>query len=91
LPLPGARNFADVTRDKVIEAAGVLGVPSAIAGRELSRFVDQTASETRGLIEAIEQENHRVPQAARVHLAGEMRLVRSIGAVVIGEMAGRLG
>ncbi|MBZ0251182.1 MAG: HipA domain-containing protein [Burkholderiales bacterium] len=91
LPLPGARNFGEVNRARVLEAADVLGVPSAIAGRELSRFVDKAANEARGLIEGIEAENERVPQAARVHLAGEMRLVRTIKSVVVSEMVARLG
>lgn len=91
LPLPGARSFGEVTRDKVLEAAGALGVPVAIARRELGRLVDKAAGEAQRLIGRIEAENEPVPAAARVHLAGEMRLVRAIEAIVVGEMVDRLG
>jgi serine/threonine-protein kinase HipA len=90
LPLPGARHFGEVTRARVMEAADALGVPSAIAGRELSRFVGKAASEARGLIDRIEFENDSVTETARVHLAGEMRLVRAIETVVIAEAMARL-
>jgi len=91
LPLPGARSFGEVTRDKVLEAAGALGVPVSIARRELGRLVDKAAGEAQRLIERIEAQNEPVPAAARVHLAGEMRLVRAIAAIVVGEMVDRLG
>lgn len=90
LPLPGARRFGEVTRDRVLEAADVLGVPPAIARRELSRMVGKAAIEARRLVARMEGENDRLPQSARVHLGGEMRLVRTLEAVVVGEMAARL-
>ena len=91
LPLPGARSFGEVTRDRVLAAAGVMGVPAAIAKRELARFLGKAASEMRGLIDRIEAENDRVPQAARVHLGGEIRLMRAMEAVIVSEMVRRLG
>ena len=91
LPLHGARRFGEVTRDKVLEAGEVLGVPASIARRELGRMVGKVAGEARESVERIGLENDRVSEAARVHLAGEMRLVRAIEAVVIADMVERLG
>jgi serine/threonine-protein kinase HipA len=91
LPLPGARRFGEVTRDRVLEAGEVLGVPATIASRELGRFVGKVADEARESVERIGRGNDRISEAARVHLAGEMRLVRAIEAVVIADTVGRLG
>lgn len=90
LPLPGASTFGELSRQRALEAAEVLGVPPAVANRELSRIVDRAVPEARALVDEIEAGNGRVPEAARVHLAGEMRLVRVLESVVVAEMAARL-
>lgn len=90
LPLPGAHRFGEVTRERVLEAAAVLGVPPAIATRELGRLAGKATGESRELVARIEAGNDSLPEAARVHVAGEMRLVRVIDAIVVREMAGRL-
>lgn len=90
LPLPGAHRFGEVTRERVLEAAAVLGVPQAIATRELGRLAGKATGESRELVARIEAGNDSLPEAARVHVAGEMQLVRVIDAIVVREMAGRL-
>lgn len=90
LPLPGAARFSDVTRERVRLGADQLGVPRPIAERELGRLVSTVPSAARTLIGAIESENARFPAPARGFFAGELRLLRTIEHVVIGDMARRL-
>lgn len=90
LPLPNAREFSAVTRATTLEAADALGVPATIARRELKRMVDRAATAASALIEKVEDDNARVPEAAKPNLAAEMRLLRTIDKVVVADMLARL-
>lgn len=90
LPLPGATHFAQVTRKHLHSAAGELGVPLQVADRELGRLVATLPTAASSIIGDIERENAEWPEPARVHYAGELRLVRAIERVVIADMVQRL-
>ncbi|WP_308633273.1 hypothetical protein [Massilia forsythiae] len=59
--------------------------------RELTRMVEQIKPQAQALYEAIEIKNSCLPEGARASLAGELRLLRCIIHIVIGEMTARLG
>ncbi len=90
VPLPGASRFGEVTRSAVLQAGEGLGVPRRLAERELDRIATEMARTVPRLVDAIAHENVALPKAVHAHLAGEMRLLRTIVHLVIPEMLGRV-
>ena len=91
LPLPGAKRFGEVSRDNVQQAAEAMGVPKAIADREMTKLVTRAAAASPAILQQIEVENTRLPEGAKAHLAGELRMVRAIVNVVMADMLRQLG
>ncbi len=90
IPLPGALNFAALSRDAVRAAAAELEIPTPIALRELDRMLTRVPTAAEALVTRIEAENHALAPAANANFAGELRLVRAIRSIVIGDTVGRL-
>lgn len=86
ISLPTASTFEQVTRSALVEAGAVLGVSASIANRELDRQVSKLPTAIKKLIAAIERDNQSVPAAARVYLAGEMRLIQVFTHIVVPQM-----
>jgi serine/threonine-protein kinase HipA len=90
LPLPKASHFGDVTKKSVLDAADAIGVPSAVAQRELVRLTQRTLENGPRVLAAIEQENAGMSEPAKPYFAGEVRMLRTITSIVIADMARQL-
>lgn len=94
--LPGIRNFGDVRREHVLAAGDALGLARATALRELNRLLTALPAAADKLIEEIaagigeEADRSPDPAAARIHIAGELRLLRAIRHVVLADMCVQL-
>ncbi len=90
IPAPEAPRFADLSRDRVLQAAAALGIEAVAAIRELEAMRAEIGIRMDEIIREIEVENNTAMPAARVHLGGELRLLRTIRHVVIDDMVSRL-
>lgn len=88
IALPGAQTFAAVSRESVLAAGEVLGLPRQTGARELERMSRNLMPEMDRLETEIRAENSsgRHPAAARSYFAGELRLVSVIRKIVAHEM-----
>lgn len=96
LPLADASRFADVSRQHVLGAGVALGLNEATAKRELDRMIqalpiaaDRLLADMEGLLSKLAAESPE-PDAARRHVAGELRLLRAIRKVVVADMIGKV-
>ena len=89
IPLPGATHFSQVTRESLLRAGGALGLPLRTSERELQRMLKAFPVALAGLVEEIERQNEEYPEAVRVFLGGELRLVRAIAHIVVPDMLQR--
>jgi serine/threonine-protein kinase HipA len=90
LSLPGASRFGEVTKKNVLDAADVMGVPRGIANRELTRLIQRAQEGGPRVLTAIEAENAGMPQPAKAHFAGELRMLRTITSIVLPDMVRQL-
>ncbi|MDO9402466.1 MAG: HipA domain-containing protein [Polaromonas sp.] len=90
IPLPGATKFGQVTRRNVIEAGEMLGLPGRLAERELGRMAAGIQEAMATVRRDIEADNHALPEAAKVFLGGEMRVLRAIEKLVLPFMLARV-
>jgi len=96
LSLNDAATFADVTPDHIFKAAGILGLNRSTAARELDRLLRTVLPEANKLVAEIEAsiaEDAAAspdPEAARAHIAGELRLLRAVRHIVLADMHRRL-
>lgn len=79
----GVNHFDEVSRDVMLQAARVIGVPSSLASRKMDAMLKVIIRAADDLIEKIEgRQNLNVlvsdRNAAMVAWAGEMRLLRAI-------------
>jgi serine/threonine-protein kinase HipA len=90
IALPTANTFEQVTRSAFIEAGAVLGLTVSVANRELNRQISKLTTAIEKLTATIARENHKVPPAAQVYMAGEMRLIQAITHIVVPQMLGQV-
>jgi serine/threonine-protein kinase HipA len=96
LSLDDAMTFDDVRRSHLYKAAETLGLNRSTAVRELDRLlraVLPAADELIAQIEAgIAEDAARSPDpdAAKAHIAGELRLLRAVRRIVLADMHARL-
>lgn len=94
--LGDAKTFAAMTRVHVIEAGKTLGLAEATATRELDRFVKAIPAAAERLIAHIDANVAKDvatspdADAARAHIAGEMRMLRAAKHIVLDGMARQL-
>jgi serine/threonine-protein kinase HipA len=89
--LPGATTLAAVTRESVLSAGAVLGLPRRLGERELDRLVRDLPPALIALEQRIERENADYPQAVQVFLGGERRLLATIRHIIVRDVLQRLG
>lgn len=96
LSLNDASTFTGVTRGHIFSAAEILGLNRGTAARELERLLRTVLPEADKLIAGIEAgiaEDAAAspdPQAAKAHIAGELRLLRAVRHIVLADMHRRL-
>ena len=90
IPLPGATHFSRVTRESLLRAGGALGLPLRTSERELDRMLEALPLALESLVQEIEHQNKEYPEAVRVFLGGELRVVRAIQHIVVPSMRQRL-
>jgi len=95
LSLGEARTFAQVTGAGLVAAGRTLGLSTAAAERELGVMTRDLPTAASRLLAQIEADfdplltQNPDPQAARLHRAGELRLLRAITHVIIPDMLAR--
>jgi serine/threonine-protein kinase HipA len=87
--LPGVTTFAQVTRSAMLQAGDALGLAQKTAQRELDRMMTGLPEAVNGLISDIETQNRQAPEPARVFLAGELRLLRTIEHIIVPDIVTR--
>ena len=90
IPLPGAALFGQVTRDAMLRAGEALGLTRRISERELDHMTRSLPLVLAELIQEVETQNAGYPEAVRVFLGGELRLLRAIQHVVVADMLQRV-
>lgn len=90
VPMPAAPRFADITKERLLQAADIIGVPPSAAHRELQRARSAVGPKLDAILKTIEDENAAMPSEASVHHGGEMRLLRAIRHVIVRDMVDRL-
>ena len=89
--LPGATTLAAVTRESILSAGEILGLPRRLGERELDRLTRDLPRALNALEQRIERDNADYPEPVRVFLGGERRLVLAIKHIVVRDMLERLG
>ena len=90
IELPGATTLATVTRESILSAGNVLGLPRRIGERELDRLTRNLLPALNALEQRIERENVDYPEPVRVFLGAERRLVSTIKRIIVRDMLERL-
>lgn len=96
LSLGDARTFADVRRAHILAAGDSLGLAKKTAARELDRMLKAVPVEADKLIAEIgvRVENDIAicpePELARMHIAGELRMLRAVRHIVLADMCRQL-
>jgi serine/threonine-protein kinase HipA len=88
--LPGASTLGAVTRESILTAGEIMGVPRRIGARELDRLMRDLPPAIDQLQQRIERENADLAEPVRVFLAGEARLLATIKHIVVRDMLQRL-
>lgn len=91
IALPDAPTFNTVTRESILNAGTLLGLPRKISERELGRLMHALPAALDELILNIEAENKTYPAEVKVFLAGELRLINTIKYVIAPFMLSRIG
>jgi serine/threonine-protein kinase HipA len=92
LHLGEARTFASVSRERLLEAGRVLGLPESAARRELQRLLRELPVQADKLIAEIEggiaakAAASPDPVAAQLHVAGDVRLLKAVRHIVLADM-----
>lgn len=91
IALPGATTLAQVTRESILSTGEKLGLPRRIGERELNRLTRALPGTLSALVQRIEAENAAYPEAVRIFLGRERRLIRTIQHVIVPDMLQRVG
>lgn len=89
-PLPGARTFGDVTRESVLVAAEVLGLPKRIATRLMAEVTARVESEFAKLVAEHDEAARTAPADRVASMALEARLLCVIQHITLPDMLARL-
>ena len=97
LHLGDAQTFGELTRSHIIGAGRTLGLAESTAVRELDRMSKVIVEEADKLIAEIMADIEADvsaspdPEAARLNIAGEIRLINAVRHIVLPEMVSQLG
>jgi len=90
IPLGNANFFSNVTARMVLEAGLELGVPDVSARRILKEVTTRLPGALGKELAHIRNLHARAPEAAKVYLGAEDRLLRVVEHIILKEMLGRL-
>lgn len=90
IPLGNANFFSNVTARLVLDAGLELGVPDVSARRILKEVTTRLPAALSKELAQIRNLQARAPEAAKVYLGAEDRLLRVVEHIVLKEMLGRL-
>ncbi len=90
IPHPGAKTFADVSRQSLIDSAKVLGLPVQVATRLINELVADIPKKARVLADEIERGYDSQKNARAEDRAIETRVLRAMLHIVIRDMVARL-
>jgi serine/threonine-protein kinase HipA len=90
IPLPGATTFGAVTRESILGAGEILGLPRRLGERELDRLTRALPAALDALVQRIDSENAGYPQSVRAFLGGEKRLISVVQHLIVPDMVRRL-
>jgi serine/threonine-protein kinase HipA len=90
IPHPGAETFAEVSRQSLVQAAAVLGLPARMAERLINELVVDLPRKARALVDEIESGAEPLRNARPEDRAIETRVLRTVLHIVIPDMAKRL-
>ena len=89
--LPGATTLAAVTRESILSAGEILGLPRRLGERELDRLARDLSPALNALEQRVERDNAGYPEPMQVFLGGERRLVSTVRHIIARDMLERLG
>jgi serine/threonine-protein kinase HipA len=89
IALPGATTFGAVTRETILSAGEILGLPRRVGAREMDRLIRDLPLALDSIVRQIEAENAHYPSAVGVFLGGEKRLISTIQHLVVPDMLKR--
>lgn len=92
LPLHGATQFADISRQVMVDTGKELGLGEDTVVRELDKMVTRIVPAADTLYAEIEKENIELtlPDSAKLAFAGELRLLRTVRYIIIQDMVEKL-
>ncbi|MEO7641873.1 MAG: HipA domain-containing protein [Ramlibacter sp.] len=90
IALPGATRFSEVTRQAVIAAAGVLGVPPRLAEPTIQEVASKVAAALPLEREALARRHAQAAAESRPYLASEERVLSVMENIVLADMLKRL-
>jgi serine/threonine-protein kinase HipA len=88
--LPGATTLGTVSRESILGAGEILGLPRRLGERELERLIRDLPPALHALEQRIEQENAVCPASVGIFLGGERTLVATIKHIIVKDMLQRL-
>jgi len=92
-PIAGTRRLVELTTPLLVSAGETMGIKAATARDNIRKLVDSVRIAAPKLLEEVTQENEALLQdrpELSPTFAGEVRLLRSINAIVISEMTAQL-
>ncbi len=93
-PLLGIRRFRDIDRALMLAAGRSLKLARHTCERILDKLAGRIVTQSRILLDDIEQDNNRIQTVCHhmiaATLAGELRCLRAIVEIIIGDMAKKL-
>lgn len=90
IALPGARNFAGVTREALLLAGMELGIARRACEHALGSLAGALPAELAAEVGEVERQSAGLPKAAHRFLARELRLLRVMQHLIVPEMLQRI-
>ena len=93
-PINGTQRLAEISTPLLISAGEAMGIKPTTARDNIRKLVDSVRIEAPKLLDEVIQQNAELLQhrpELKATLGGEVRLLRSINAIVISEMTTQLG
>ena len=92
-PINGIQRLAEISTPLLINAGEAMGIKPTTARDNIRKLVDSVRIEAPKLLDEVIQQNAELLQdrpELKATLGGEVRLLRSINAIVISEMTAQL-
>jgi len=92
-PINGTQRLVEITAPLLVAAGATMGIKATTARDNIRKLVESVRIEAPKLLDEVIQQNEKLQQdrpELGATLAGEVRLLRSINAIVISEMTAQL-